>query len=580
MGTAATSTHPAGGFPTPGPQSPTGKCLMDQVYFLSNSQWNEAREQGAYDLVIVGSGFCGLAVARRALEQKPFCRILMIERGPFFLPEHFQSLALPFVPTLGGLSETFPWTVSARTAEGRGGVARWQHGMVPFFGGRSTLWSAWCPRPTPDEMAGWPEETIRKAQEYFEAAETMLHVRKADEIDTDSLEDAGLRKLISRRRPVYGRLQHWVQNRLKDGIGALKTLYRSEPASLASAAESVDGIDFQKYSTPGDLLALVMHQRQLAEEGKGSRFDVVSDCIVERVLQRNNVATALETSRGVLTLGDAKLVLAMGTLPPTTLVRNTFPEAADAGKRFSAHFVTSVVARVPAADIDPDQELGDLELAACYVAGIADHSFEQQFHLQLIALHDRDPKRNAGKVLRSMPDVVASTSMAQLESCEGYVVYVCAVVGELDYDNEESWFRHHPEDQDPTTSSLLQVVETERDGRTWDVMDESAFEVLEQILSPQGPSRIEYWHGDPNTGTWKGERPSQEQRRVDALVHESSTLHIGTEASDPVALDYRLRAAHNVYVTGGSLWPQGGSWNPTLTMVALAMDLADRLTRE
>jgi choline dehydrogenase-like flavoprotein len=32
----------------------------------------------------------------------------------------------------------------------------------------------------------------------------------------------------------------------------------------------------------------------------------------------------------------------------------------------------------------------------------------------------------------------------------------------------------------------------------------------------------------------------------------------------------------NVFVTGGGLWPTGGSWNPTMTMVALAQDLADR----
>jgi choline dehydrogenase-like flavoprotein len=33
----------------------------------------------------------------------------------------------------------------------------------------------------------------------------------------------------------------------------------------------------------------------------------------------------------------------------------------------------------------------------------------------------------------------------------------------------------------------------------------------------------------------------------------------------------------NVYVTGAGLWPAGGSWNPTMTMVALAQDLADQL---
>jgi hypothetical protein len=39
--------------------------------------------------------------------------------------------------------------------------------------------------------------------------------------------------------------------------------------------------------------------------------------------------------------------------------------------------------------------------------------------------------------------------------------------------------------------------------------------------------------------------------------------------------DYRLKRVENVYVTGGSLWPKGGSWNPTLMMVGMAQHLAD-----
>lgn len=581
MGTAASSANLGYGFPTPGPQSPTGQRVMDHVFFLSRSEWKQARETRRYDLVIVGTGFCGLAVAHRALSRDPAARILLIERGPFFLPEHFQNLPMPFVATLGGLSETFPWTLTARTAEGRGGVIRWQHGMVPFFGGRSTLWSAWCPRPTRREMAGWPEETIEKAIEYFEPAERLLHVQPADEVDGPRLETAGMREMVTRQRPVYGRLQRWVQTRLADGIGGIDTIYRSEPAPLASDAESVDGIDFQKYSTPGALLELVMRQRETAADGDGDgggRLDVVGDCVVERILQQEGNATALETSRGVLPLAHAKLVLAMGTLPPTTLVRNAFPEARHAGERFSAHFITSIIARVPVADMHLREELGELELAACYVAGLADDSYEQQFHIQLSALYDEHPQKNAGKALRYMPDVVATASRAQLESSKGYVVYVCAVLGELDYQNDETWFRGNPQDRNPTTNSLLQVVENERDRRTWDAMDEGTFRVLEEILSPRGADRVEYWHGDPDDGDWASDRPSREQRRVDALVHESSTLHIGDDDEAPVALDYRLRGSKNVYVTGGALWPQGGSWNPTLTMVALAMDLADRLT--
>jgi hypothetical protein len=64
---------------------------------------------------------------------------------------------------------------------------------------------------------------------------------------------------------------------------------------------------------------------------------------------------------------------------------------------------------------------------------------------------------------------------------------------------------------------------------------------------------------------------------VGGLVHENSTLHIGRDGEAVVGLDYRPNHVENVHVTGGALWPTTGSWNPTMTMVALAQDLADNL---
>ncbi|GGY11795.1 hypothetical protein GCM10007160_43430 [Litchfieldella qijiaojingensis] len=44
MGTAASSNNLQHGYPTPGPQNPTGQRVMDHVFFLSNSEWKAARE--------------------------------------------------------------------------------------------------------------------------------------------------------------------------------------------------------------------------------------------------------------------------------------------------------------------------------------------------------------------------------------------------------------------------------------------------------------------------------------------------------------------------------------------------------
>ncbi len=561
------------GYPTPGPQAPTPQKVMDHVFFLSQAGWKEAREDQQFDHIVVGSGFCGFAFAERALARDPHARILVIERGPYFLPEHFQNLPLPYRQTLGGLSETFPWTLSAATHDQPAGNIQWQHGMVPFFGGRSIMWSAWCPRPLEDEMREWPAATIAAAQRHFASAEALLNVIPADRIDKNLT--ASQRDLVAGHRPVYGRLQKGLQALLAAGLGRIDSATRWLPAPLAAAAGADAGIDFAKFSTPAVLLGLVDQQAGAAAAGTGSALQIVTECVVNRVLQQGGRATALETSRGVVPIGDANLILAMGTLPPTTLVLNSFPQVRHTGARFTAHFITAVVARVPRADFDFASKLAELELAAIYLAGKSPAGM--QYHVQLSVLSDRDPQADAQKAERYAPDVVATASLAQLVSSPDHLVFVCAVLGEIDEKNAENYLALDG-GTDPTTNVTLQVLANDVDRETWDTMDEATFQMMECVFSPAGADRVEYWHGDPDTGTWGAERPRPPERRVPGLVHEGSTLHIGEDDDAPVGLDYRLRGVENVYVTGGGLWPTGGSWNPTMTMVALAQDLAESLT--
>ena len=161
-----------------------------------------------------------------------------------------------------------------------------------------------------------------------------------------------------------------------------------------------------------------------------------------------------------------------------------------------------------------------------------------------------------------MPDVVATASREQLLTSTEHVVLVCAVLGEFDFRSDGSWFLNNPQDDDPTTNSLLQVVsDSESDLATWQAMDEATLEVLQKVLSPKGAGSVEYWHGAPDEGAWAKEPPSKAVRPIDALAHENSTLHIGDDDTAPVDLPTRLcgSGSGNVYVTGGVLWLQGGS---------------------
>ena len=152
------------------------------------------------------------------------------------------------------------------------------------------------------------------------------------------------------------------------------------------------------------------------------------------------------------------------------------------------------------------------------------------------------------------------------------MVFVCAVLGELDHDNSQNWFRKNDR-EDVTTNVTLQVVANSIDNGVWNTMDESTFEMLD-ILAP---SELQYWHSHDggSSGAWETSRPTAGMIRVPGLVHEASTMWLGKDKGSPVDLNYRFKGVQNVYLTGAALWPTGGSWNPTCAMSGMAMNLAD-----
>lgn len=334
------------------------------------------------------------------------------------------------------------------------------------------------------------------------------------------------------------------------------------------------------------MLALLLENKLKAdEEEKPQPLEIMINCLVKKIHHYKGKATILETNRGDFFLGDAKLVLAMGTLPPTTLVLNSFsksmfPQLSHVGERFTAHFISSVIARVPCTSFPGHEKLADLELGAVYVAGVNKES-NHQFHIQLTAVTDQKPLKEIYDTIRHLPDVVAAPSLEQLKTSKEHIIFVCACLGQLDHQNPQNWFRLNEDDGgDITTNVTLQVIANATDNALWDTMDKTTFIMLEHILAPN-PQELEYWHSDPggSAGGWKNTRPSPKQIRVPGLVHEASTMWIGDDKDKtaPVDLDYRLRGTENVYITGASLWPTGASWNPTCAMTAMSMHLADKI---
>ncbi|KAJ8518022.1 hypothetical protein ONZ45_g4857 [Pleurotus djamor] len=107
------------GFPEPGIQSPTAKQVTGKDFMMSDETWEDICRHGTNDIdfIVIGSGFTALAFIQKTLQRDPHKHIICLERGDFWLPDHFQNLPLPFKYTLGGPSETFPFTLSAETLQ-------------------------------------------------------------------------------------------------------------------------------------------------------------------------------------------------------------------------------------------------------------------------------------------------------------------------------------------------------------------------------------------------------------------------------------------------------------------------------
>ena len=212
------------GYPNPGPQFIPVEGIMNNLYFMTEKQWNDCRYTGDFDYIVIGSSFCGLSFTTRVLQRQPEAKILIIDRGVYFHPEHFQNLPPAYSRTVGGKSETFHWKITEETHNGE--YIKYQHGMNNFFGGRSSFWSGWCPEPTADEMAEWPAEVIEKVHKYFPDAKSLLNVIPANEISPKNDESK-----------IFGKLQHVVYNRLKNAPNEIPELTRVDNAPLAVRAD-------------------------------------------------------------------------------------------------------------------------------------------------------------------------------------------------------------------------------------------------------------------------------------------------------------------------------------------------------
>lgn len=311
-----------------------------------------------------------------------------------------------FVPSIEGLGPKVTLTLH-----------QFLHGSCPFFGGRSTFWSAWCPRAIHEKwdlMRDFPKEVVARCDdEFWKRAEALLHVTTADELSS----------------PIFGNLQKEIDKRLINGVHSIRAADFAQPAPLAVGRKTaLDTLAFDKFSTPGPLLAIHGRQLELAKQKKGSPLAISASTTVEHFELDidgegpDHNAVVLHTSRGTLCFpsGKTNIILAAGAIPATTLLMNSVgePLKGRAGSRLSGHFLSHIVARFPLrfGELRPH-----LEIAASYVAGRRKEN-DHQYHIQVTAIHSPHPATDAEDAARLCPDYAAAATREQLQGSEKYIV--------------------------------------------------------------------------------------------------------------------------------------------------------------
>ncbi|OLC67844.1 MAG: hypothetical protein AUI42_09435 [Actinobacteria bacterium 13_1_40CM_2_65_8] len=583
----------------------------------------------AFDVIVLGGGTFGAAVAQHLFNQdiSHTHRILVLEGGPFLIPEHSQNL-----PVLG-LGVPAPTSIAELRAQGQDNQPRQEvwglawHSPVRFpglaycVGGRSVYWGGWSPQLLNSEMptdaaqkSPWPQAVVDELNNRYFAESN-------EQIGSD----------VSNYY-IFGTLQNGLRQLLSDGIGAGKVTDSIPLANLpdhagvralAQPPDTKQLANMLGLDTPGsaqlqDLLNLMKLEAPLAVQVRTrsglfpiNKFSTVpllvkasrsaeNECAADDVKKRLMVVdnchvvglrfdgarvTAVDTNFGTVPVPTGGVVvLAMATIESTRLALNAFrgtPNYIVMGKNLIAHLRSNLNIRIPIQNIAG--LTGNLEQAALFVKGrhqFADGSLGH-YHLQITAAGGAKTATDAeAELFKKIPDI-DQFNVLRLASSQD-VVIVIRGIGEMETENPASSVRLDPEpDEFGVQRAFVSIAPNQRDLELWGAMDQAAEDVA---LLFAGGKPYEVLTGGGSLQVAAGQPAStvqSPQNRRDGLGtthHEAGTLRMGDDptvsVTDP---DCKFHEVANAYAIGPAILPRTGSPNPMLSGIALARRLAEHL---
>lgn len=563
-----------------------------------------------FDFIVVGGGTFGAAIAEhlrfRAKQNGGGLRTLVLEAGPFTVPEHVQNTGIfgfsdPSQPFFLNENEAQPekpknevWGVAWKSAIPFKGLAY-------AVGGRSVYWGGWSPRLLDAEISRWPAETVADLKSvYFGQATRQIGVD-----DTNDF--------------IFGELQNALRKVLFDGLGSVSSAIKLSdlpPSPLLEGGgdpANLLGLDSAGGLSQADLENLLKLEAPLAVQARPphagffpiNKFSTVpllmraarqafaefgSDDVRKdfMLLPRTHVLslrktktmggtwriTGVDTSNGFIELAPGGVVVvALGTIESARLALVTFdgsdiPTLPLIGKNLTAHLrsnLTFTVPRTAIAGLSQQVKDNELQAAALFLKGLARKNGNPlgHFHLQISASGGANNVGAEQELFQKIPDIDFYEALRQ--STDTHVAIAIRGIGEIaaaDLANIDG----HPSrveldtirDEYGVRRARVTLVKTQREDDLWAAMDQTMKDVAKLF-------------GNANP-------PQPAHDGLGTTHHEAGGLWMHDDASKGVADDTgRLHFTENLYAAGPCLFPTIGSPNPMLTGIALSRRTGDRI---